>query len=126
MKGKRRIRHTISGNPFNKAVSVNEKTADVTAEHSKEADSNGWKFAVRGGVRCCRIWFRVIVRRTQVDVMCSLNVAAPFPEAFTKMRFVPFSCTDQVPVCGLEGTAHSAKKSFTASQSETGRAVTEW
>lgn len=52
---RKRIRHTLGGDPFNNAVLVNEKSAIVIAEYSKGANSSGPEFAARGGVRCCQL-----------------------------------------------------------------------
>lgn len=109
LRGRRRIRHMVSGNPFNNAVSADEKSADVTAEHSKGANTNVPEFAVRSGVRCCRLWFRRTVLGIMVDEISSVNVAVQTPDTCIAVLFIPFLCTDQVPVCGWENTVHSAE-----------------
>lgn len=39
-----------------------------------------------------------------------MDVSAYFPNAFIEILFAPFSCTDNVSVCGLEGMVYAAKK----------------
>lgn len=112
LRGRERVRHTIAGNQFSTAVTVNEENASVNAEHLEQADSSGPKFAVRGRVECCRLWFGIIGCRVKVDVVFSVNVGAHFLEACIKTVFVPFLCSDHVPVCSLWDTAHLAKEFF--------------
>lgn len=52
-RGTSRVRHTVSENPFSSTVLVDEASANLIAEHSKEADSSGQEFAVTDDVRCC-------------------------------------------------------------------------
>lgn len=54
--------------------------------------------------------FRVTVRRVKVDVVCIVSVAVHFWDTLIEFPFLPFRCTDQVPVCGVKDTVHSAKK----------------
>lgn len=110
--GRRRISHRVSRNLFSNAVPVNEESASVIAEHRKEGGSNGLESAVKGGVRCCRMRFRVSIRRIKVDLVSTVNVAVHFPDSCIKPPFVLSLCTDQVSVYGLDDIVHSAKEIF--------------
>lgn len=106
------MHHTVSENLFSNAVSDNDESANVAAEYSKGADRNGTESSVRGGVRCCRLWFQMTVRRARIKVFSSVNVAVHCPKECVVIPLVAFSCADQISVCGLEDTVHSAKKVF--------------
>lgn len=110
LRKKWRMRQTVRRMPFNNAVSVNEESADVIAAYLKGADSIGLESALRCSIRCCRLRFRAAVLRLAIHLVFCGSAAARFLNAFVQIPSVPFFSSDQVPLCALENTAHSAKK----------------